>query len=141
MLKKRKKTRTINFGNIKIGGDNPVLVQSMLKSRLENYDAILNEINELQSCGCEIIRIAIVRQDSIEILKNLIKQKVFIVPVVADIQFDYRFALGALEAGADCVRINPGNMPDKSGLEKVVLQAKKRNAAIRIGVNSGSLEK
>lgn len=141
MLKTRKITRTINVGNIKIGGDNPVLVQSMLKSRLENDCAVLNEINALQSCGCEIIRIAIVQEDSLEILKNLIKQKVFNVPVVADIQFDYSFALGALEAGADCVRINPGNMPDKSGLEKVVIQAKKRNAAIRIGVNAGSLGK
>ncbi len=137
----RKLTRAINVGNIKIGGDNPVLVQSMLKSRLENYGAILNEITELQSCGCEIIRIAIVQEDSLEILNKLIKQEAFEVPVVADIQFDYRFAIRALEAGADCVRINPGNMTDKPGLEKVVMLAKNRNAAIRIGVNSGSLEK
>ena len=141
MLKTRKITRTINVGNRKIGGDNPVLVQSMLKSRLENNCAVLNEINALQSCGCEIIRIAIVQEDSLGILKNLIKQKVFNIPVVADIQFDYRFALEALKAGADCVRINPGNMSDKSGLEKVVLEAKNRNAAIRIGVNAGSLGK
>jgi (E)-4-hydroxy-3-methylbut-2-enyl-diphosphate synthase len=134
-------TRTINIGAAKIGGSNPVLVQSMLKSRLEDYSAILNEIEELQSCGCEIIRIAIVQEDSLKILKNLIKQNAFKVPVVADIQFDYRFAIEALRAGADCVRINPGNMPDKQGLESVALEAKSRNAAVRIGINSGSLEK
>ena len=141
MLDKRKITRTINVGTAKIGGDNPVLVQSMLKSRLENTAALLNEIKELESCGCEIIRIAIVQEDSLRILKNLIKQKAFSVPVVADIQFDYRFALEALRAGADCVRINPGNMPDKQGLEAVAMEAKSRNAAVRIGINSGSLEK
>jgi (E)-4-hydroxy-3-methylbut-2-enyl-diphosphate synthase len=141
MLNNRKRTRTINIGAAKIGGSNPVLVQSMLKSRLEDSCAILNEIEELQSCGCEVIRIAIVQEASLKILKNLIKQKAFKVPVVADIQFDYRFALGALRAGADCVRINPGNMPDKQGLESVALEAKSRNAAIRIGINSGSLGK
>jgi (E)-4-hydroxy-3-methylbut-2-enyl-diphosphate synthase len=141
MLNIRKVTRSINVGGAKIGGDNPVLVQSMLKSRLEDNSAILNEIKELQSCGCEIIRIAIVKEDSLRILKNLIKQKAFNVPVVADIQFDYRFALEALRAGADCVRINPGNMPDKQGLQAVATEAKSRNAAVRIGINSGSLGK
>jgi (E)-4-hydroxy-3-methylbut-2-enyl-diphosphate synthase len=141
MLNKRKMTRTINVGTAKIGADNPVLVQSMLKSRLEDSGALLNEINELESCGCEIIRIAVIEEDSLRILKNLIKQRAFKVPVVADIQFDFRFALEALRAGADCVRINPGNMPDKQGLEAVAVEAKSRNAAIRIGINSGSLEK
>jgi (E)-4-hydroxy-3-methylbut-2-enyl-diphosphate synthase len=141
MFEKRKLTKSINVGSAKIGGNNPVLVQSMLKSRLEDTFALLNEIKELESCGCEIIRIAIVEEDSLRILKNLIKQKVFTVPVVADIQFDYRFAIEALRAGADCVRINPGNMPDKQGLEAVAREAKNKNAAIRIGINSGSLEK
>jgi len=141
MPDKRKLTRTITVGNAKIGGNNPVLVQSMLKSRLEDKTAILNEIRELESCGCEIIRIAIVQEDSLGILKNLIKHKAFSVPVVADIQFDYRFAIEALKAGADCVRINPGNMPDKQGLQEVAMEAKSRDAAIRIGINSGSLEK
>ena len=141
MSGKRKITRVINVGSAEIGGNNPVLVQSMLKSRLEDTCALLNEIKELESCGCEIIRIAIVEEDSLRILKNLIKQKTFQVPVVADIQFDYRFALEALRAGADCVRINPGNMPDKQGLEAVAMEAKSRNAAVRIGINSGSLEK
>jgi (E)-4-hydroxy-3-methylbut-2-enyl-diphosphate synthase len=141
MFDKRKMTKTINVGSAKIGGNNPVLVQSMLKSRLDDTCALLNEIKELELCGCEIIRIAIVKEDSLGILKNLIKQKAFGVPVVADIQFDYRFALEALRAGADCVRINPGNMPDKLGLEAVAMEAKNRNAAVRIGINSGSLEK
>lgn len=141
MFDKRKITRAINVGAAKIGGDNPVLVQSMLKSRLEDSCALLNEISQLESCGCEIIRIAVVEEDSLRILKNLIKQKAFKVPIVADIQFDYRFALEALRAGADCVRINPGNMPDKQGLEAVAMEAKSRNAAVRIGINSGSLEK
>ncbi len=141
MLDKRKMTRTINIGAAKIGGNNPVLVQSMLKSRLEDSCALLNEISQLESCGCEIIRIAIVDEGSLRILKNLIKQKAFSVPIVADIQFDYRFALEALRSGADCVRINPGNMPNKQGLEAVAIEAKSRNAAVRIGINSGSLEK
>jgi (E)-4-hydroxy-3-methylbut-2-enyl-diphosphate synthase len=141
MSDKRKMTRIINVGAAKIGGNNPVLVQSMLKSRLEDTCTLLNEIYELESCGCEIIRIAIVEEDSLRILKNLIRQKAFKVPVVADIQFDCRFALEALRAGADCVRINPGNMPDKQGLEAVALEAKSRNAAVRIGINSGSLGK
>jgi (E)-4-hydroxy-3-methylbut-2-enyl-diphosphate synthase len=141
MPDKRKRTRIINVGAAVIGGDNPVLVQSMLKSRLENRTALLNEIKDLESCGCEIIRIAIVQEDSLEILKDLIKQKAFSVPVVADIQFDYRFALEAIRIGADCVRINPGNMHDKQGLQSVALEAKSRNASIRIGINSGSLEK
>jgi len=141
MFDKRKMTKTINVGSAKIGGNNPILVQSMLKSRLDDACTLLNEIKELESCGCEIIRIAIVEEDSLRILKNMIKQKAFGVPVVADIQFDYRFALEALRAGADCVRINPGNMPDKQGLEAVAMEAKKRNAAVRIGINSGSLGK
>jgi (E)-4-hydroxy-3-methylbut-2-enyl-diphosphate synthase len=141
MFEKRKMTKSIKVGSAKIGGNNPVIVQSMLKSRLEDTSALLNEIKELESCGCEIIRIAIVEEDSLRILKNLIKQKAFMVPVVADIQFDYRFAIEALRAGADCVRINPGNMPDKQGLEAVAMEAKNRNAALRIGINSGSLEK
>ena len=130
MLHKRKLTKTIKIGGVSVGGSNPVVVQSMLKNRLENQTALLNEIAALQSCGCEIIRIAIVQENSIDTLESLIKQRAFNVPVVADIQFDYRFAIKALIAGADCVRINPGNMPDKSGLVKVALEAKNRNAAI-----------
>ena len=141
MIIVRRKTREINLGNLKIGGTNPVIVQSMIKNRLEDMNAVREEIRQLQYCGCEIIRVAIVQKDSIAYLKNLLKSRLFIVPVVADIQFDYSLAIEALKAGVECVRINPGNIGGTEKVEKIVNEAKKRKAAIRIGVNSGSIDK
>jgi (E)-4-hydroxy-3-methylbut-2-enyl-diphosphate synthase len=141
MIIVRRKTREINLGNLKIGGTNPVIVQSMIKNRLEDMNAVREEIRQLQYCGCEIIRVAIVQKDSIAYLKNLLKSRLFIVPVVADIQFDYSLAIEALKTGVECVRINPGNIGGTEKVEKIVNEAKKRKAAIRIGVNSGSIDK
>jgi (E)-4-hydroxy-3-methylbut-2-enyl-diphosphate synthase len=135
----RKKTKEIHVGKVKIGNLYPIVVQSMLKTRIENLSAIKNEITELFNCGCEIIRIAIPDMESIKYLKKLINEKVFSAPVIADIQFDYKLAIEALDSGVDCVRINPGNIGSLDRLIKVVEKAKKKDAAIRIGVNSGSI--
>ncbi len=137
----RKKTRTIDVGGVKIGGDNPLIVQSMLKNRIENTASVVAEIVELERSGCEIIRIAIPDSGAIDHFYRLKSSGNFKVPVVADIHFDYRLAIDALNAGADCVRINPGNIGDSEKLGKVVLQARKRKSALRIGVNSGSVDK
>ncbi len=138
---KRKKTRVINVGSVKIGGSNPIVVQSMTKSKLKNKTAIIKEINELTNVGSEIIRIAIPEEESIYQLKSLIDEGVFKVPVVADIHFDYNLALKSLDIGADCVRINPGNIGYMDRVSKIIKKAKDKKAAIRIGVNSGSIEK
>ncbi len=141
MIIKRKKTKEIYLGNLKIGGNNQIAVQSMIKSKLENLDAVKREIDILQKCGCEVIRIAVFDQSAVQKLKILFEQKIFLVPVVADIQFDYKLALDSLDAGVQCVRINPGNIGSLNIIEKVVKKAKQKNAAIRIGVNSGSIKK
>ena len=138
---RRRKTKIITVGNIKIGGDYPIVVQSMLKNRIENRSAFIDEIEELESSGCEIIRIAIPDVSAAECFYKLKKEGVFKTPVVADIHFDYRLAVDALNAGADCVRINPGNIGDKERLGKIVSKAKKLNSALRIGVNSGSIDR
>jgi (E)-4-hydroxy-3-methylbut-2-enyl-diphosphate synthase len=138
---RRKNTRVITLGNTKIGGEYPVIVQSMLKKRIENHGAIIAEIEELENSGCEIIRIAIPDNAAVDSFYRLKKVGAFKVPVVADIHFDYRLAIDVLDAGADCVRINPGNIGGKDRLAKVVLKARELNSALRIGVNSGSLDK
>jgi (E)-4-hydroxy-3-methylbut-2-enyl-diphosphate synthase len=141
MIIQRKKTKEIKVGTLKIGGSNPISVQSMLKNKLSGNDAAKNEIVELINNGCEIIRLAIPDKRSVYYLDNLIREKIFKVPVVADIQFDYGLALDCLDAGVDCVRINPGNMTNRQMFEKFVNKARAKKAAIRIGVNSGSIEK
>lgn len=139
---KRKNTRVITVGNTKIGGDYPVAVQSMLKNRIENRCAIISEIKELENSGCEIIRIALPDCEAVDFFSRLKKEGAFgLLPVVADIHFDYRLALDALDAGADCVRINPGNIGGYERLGQIVFKAKQLGAAVRIGVNSGSIDK
>lgn len=137
----RRKTREISVGKVKIGAYNPIAVQSMIKSRIENMAAVKNEIKILESCGCEIIRIAVPDKEALKSLKRLISEKIFTKPVVADIQFDHRLAIDSIDAGADCVRINPGNIGGLHNLEAVVKKAVQKNASIRIGVNSGSISK
>jgi (E)-4-hydroxy-3-methylbut-2-enyl-diphosphate synthase len=137
----RKNTREIKISNLKIGGINPISVQSMLKNKLTGNDEAKNEIKELVNAGCEVIRLAVPDEKTVYYLKNLIDNKIFKVPVVADIQFDYRLALQCLDAGVDCIRINPGNIGSVDMFEKVVSKARENNSAIRIGVNSGSIEK
>lgn len=138
---KRKKTRIIQVGKLKIGGSSPIIVQSMTKSKLEDLDDIRSEIKELIGSGCELIRIAIPEKISISYLKRLIDEGIFSVPVVADIQFDYRLALECMDIGVDGIRINPGNIGGHERVGEIVEKAKKKKIAVRIGINSGSIDK
>ncbi|MDD5600252.1 MAG: flavodoxin-dependent (E)-4-hydroxy-3-methylbut-2-enyl-diphosphate synthase [Actinomycetota bacterium] len=141
MVINRKKTREIKAGKIKIGGNNPIIVQSMTKSKLGNLNSIRTEIKNLIECGCELIRIAVPDIKSIHFLKNLIDEKIFTVPVIADIQFDYRIALECISAGVDGIRINPGNIGGYDRVSEIIDKARKKNIVVRIGVNSGSIDK
>lgn len=138
---KRRKTRTIKVGKLNIGAQNPIVVQSMTKSKIEKLGEIKAEIEELIECGCELVRIAIPDKKSISYLKSLINNRVFSVPVVADIQFDYKLALDSLDIGVDCVRINPGNIGGEDRVVLIAEKAKQKKSALRIGVNSGSINK
>ena len=135
----RKITKKIAVGNIFIGGDAPVVVQSMCDTRTEDTAATIEQILQLQNEGCELIRVAVPHEQAVRAL-GAIKQKIQI-PLVADIHFDYRLALIALEEGVDKLRINPGNIGSPERIEAVVRAAKDRNVPIRIGVNAGSLER
>lgn len=137
----RKKTREIKLGKLKIGSGNPISVQSMTKSRITATTVIKNEIKELEEWGCEVIRIAIPDREAPKELKKLIDSRIFNVPVVADIHFDHRLALECIEAGSDGIRINPGNIGGFERTAKVIESAKKKGIAVRIGINSGSIDK
>lgn len=132
-------TKTVKIGNRIIGGGNPILIQSMTNTKTENVEATAAQINQLTAAGCDIIRCAVPTMDAAKALKEIKKQVQ--IPVVADIHFDYRLAIAAMENGADKIRINPGNIGSKERIQAVVDTAKERNIPIRIGVNSGSLEK
>ncbi len=139
---KRKKTKQIKLGRLKIGGGSPISVQSMTKSKISNTGAITGEIKDLIDCGCQVIRIAVPDRDAVLCLGKLMDQGLFMdVPVIADIHFDYRLALDSIEAGVDGIRINPGNIGGGDRTAKVVEAAKKNAVAIRIGINSGSIDK
>lgn len=135
----RDKTKVITIGNRKIGGGNPVLIQSMTNTKTEDIIATVNQILELEEAGCDIIRCAVPTMEAAGALRE-IKKKIHI-PLVADIHFDYRLAIAAMESGADKIRINPGNIGDMERVKAVIDVAKDRNIPIRVGVNSGSLEK
>ena len=135
----RKETRKIKVGNLSIGGDNKVVIQSMTNTKTKDVDATVKQILELEKAGCEIIRVACLDIEDAKAIKE-IKAKIHI-PIVADIHFDYKIALAAIEAGVDKLRINPGNIGGKEKVEKVVNACKEKNIPIRIGVNAGSLEK
>jgi len=135
----RKKTRVVRIGNILIGGDNPIRIQSMTKTDTEDVEGTLNQIRKLKDLGCEIVRIAIPDEKSVEAFRKIKKNSHL--PIVADIHFNYRLALKAIEFGADGIRINPGNIGSKERVREIVRLAKERGIPIRIGVNSGSLEK
>lgn len=138
MVTKRRKTKIIKIGNQKIGGNFPVLVQSMTNTYTGDVDKTVQQIQKLEKVGCEIIRVGIPDLKSAKALSE-IKKKIHI-PLVADIHFSADFALEAINQGVDKIRINPGNFP-KSGLEKIVQLCKKKKIPIRIGINGGSLEK
>jgi len=135
----RRETRKIHIGDVAVGGDAPVIVQSMCSTDTRDIQATLQQINRLTEVGCEIIRLAVLDNKAVEALKN-IKQEAPI-PLIADIHFDHRLALGALKSGVDGLRINPGNIGGEKAVAKVVRAAAERNVPIRIGVNSGSLDK
>ena len=135
----REYTRVIKIGDKVIGGGNPVLIQSMTNTRTEDVRATVEQIRRLQSAGCEIVRVTVPTEEAATALREIKKQ--IQIPLVADIHFDYRMAILAIENGVDKIRINPGNIGGPEKLRAVVSAAKKRNIPIRVGVNSGSLEK
>lgn len=135
----RKEKRTVNIGGVKIGGNNPVAIQSMCNTDTRNVKATVGQILELENAGCEIVRVAVPDMEAAEAV-GAIKKQIHI-PLVVDIHFDYRLALECMKNGADKVRINPGNIGDKDRVRQVVDMAKEREIPIRIGVNGGSLEK
>ena len=136
---KRKNTKTIQIGNRMIGGGNPVLIQSMTNTRTEDVEATVSQIRQLTAAGCDIIRCSVPTMEAAKALEEIKKQVE--IPVVADIHFDYRLAVAAIEHGADKIRINPGNIGAKERVQAVVDAAKEHGIPIRVGVNSGSLEK
>ena len=134
---KRTETKSIKVGNVTIGGQNKVIIQSMCNIKTSNIEKVIQQILELENIGCQIIRVSIKDKEDALSLKK-IKQHIHI-PLVADIHFDYKLALLSIENGADKIRINPGNIGSYNKLKKVVLACKEKNIPIRIGVNSGSL--
>lgn len=136
---KREQTRKVRIGNRIIGGGNPILIQSMCNTKTESVEDTVAQIHALEQAGCEIIRVAVPTREAAEALSR-IKKEIHI-PLVADIHFDYRLAIAAMENGADKIRINPGNIGSKECIKAVVDCARERQIPIRVGVNSGSLEK
>ncbi len=135
----RDKTKTVRIGDRVIGGGNPVLIQSMTNTATEDVEATVSQILGLERAGCEIIRATVPTMEAAQALAK-IKERIHI-PLVADIHFDYKMAIAAIENGADKIRINPGNIGSRENVAAVVRAAKERNIPIRVGVNSGSLEK
>lgn len=139
MIMHREHTKTVRIGNKVIGGGNPILIQSMTNTKTEDVEATVDQILRLERAGCEIIRCTVPTIEAAEAIGK-IKEQIHI-PLVADIHFDYKMAIAAMENGADKIRINPGNIGGRDKVEAVVSVAKERNIPIRVGVNSGSLEK
>ena len=135
----RKKTRLVQIGDKKIGAGNPILIQSMCNTKTEDVDATVEQILRLEDAGCDIIRVAVPSSEAALAIAKIKKQ--IHIPLVADIHFDYRLALEAIKLGCDKIRINPGNIGSKERIKAVVDACKERNLPIRVGVNSGSLEK
>lgn len=135
----REHTRNIKIGNREIGGGNPILIQSMCNTKTEDAEATAAQILELEQAGCDIIRVAVPTMEAAKALTEIKKQ--IHIPLVADIHFDYRLAIAAIESGADKIRINPGNIGGEERVKAVVDKAREYGVPIRVGVNSGSLEK
>ena len=136
---KRIKTKEINVGHIKVGGDNPISVQSMTNTLTKDVKETVKQIKQIEEVGADIVRVSCPDEDSTKALKDIIKKTS--IPIVADIHFHYKRAIEAAESGAACLRINPGNIGDKKKIKEVISAAKNNNCSIRIGVNAGSLEK
>ena len=135
----RKKTKEISVGKIKVGGDNPITVQTMTNTLTTDHKSTIEQINKVSEAGADIVRVSCPDSESTESLKTIIKH--VDVPIVADIHFHYKRAIEAAENGADCLRINPGNIGDIKRISEIISAAKNNNCSIRIGVNAGSLEK
>ena len=135
----RNETKQIRIGDVWIGGGNKVAIQSMTNTKTEDVKSTVDQIHRLERGGCEIIRCAVPTMEAAQALKE-IKRQIHI-PLVADIHFDYRLAIAAIENGADKIRINPGNIGSKDRVQAVIDKAKEFQIPIRVGVNSGSLEK
>lgn len=135
----RNHTKVVNIGNKKIGGGNTVLIQSMTNTRTEDVKATVEQIHRLEKAGCEIIRCTVPNIEAAKAFKEIKKE--ISIPLVADIHFDYKMAIAAMENGADKIRINPGNVGGSDKVREIVNVAKAMNIPIRVGVNSGSLEK
>ena len=135
----RDNTKVIKIGDRVIGGGNPILIQSMTNTRTEDVEATVAQILKLEEAGCDIIRCTVPNEEAAKAIAKIKKQ--IHIPLVADIHFDYKMAIAAIENGADKIRINPGNIGGEDKLREVVKVAKERNIPIRVGVNSGSLEK
>jgi len=135
----RNNTKVVSIGNVKIGGEHPIAIQSMTNTKTEDVAGTVAQILALERAGCEIVRCTVPTMEAAKALTEIKKQ--IHIPLVADIHFDYKMAIAAMENGADKIRINPGNIGDVSRVKAVVDVAKERNIPIRVGVNSGSLEK
>ena len=136
---KRRKTKTINVGDVKVGGENPITVQSMTNTLTSDVKSTIKQIQEIQSEGADIVRVSCPDESSSKALKEITKH--VDIPIVADIHFHYKRAIEAAENGASCLRINPGNIGDKKKIVEVIKSARDNNCSIRVGVNAGSLEK
>ena len=135
----REQTRKIRVGNLELGGSNNVLIQSMCSTPTKNVAATVNQINQLAAIGCQIIRVAVLDERDALAIRDIVSQ--IYIPLVADIHFDYRLAIKSIESGASKVRINPGNIGSRENVRAVVEKCREYNIPIRIGINSGSLEK
>ena len=136
---KRKKTKEINVGHVKVGGDNPITVQSMTNTLTTDIKATIKQINEIHTEGADIVRVSCPDESSSRALKEIVKH--VDIPIVADIHFHFKRAIEAAVNGASCLRINPGNIGNKTKIKEVVKAARDNNCSIRVGVNAGSLEK
>ena len=139
MSYKRKLTREVRVGNVKIGGNNPISVQSMTNTDTRDVKKTVEQIKRLEKAGCDIVRVAVVDMEAAKAISK-IKEQINI-PIIADIHFDYKLALEAINQGVDGIRINPGNIGSIDRVKAVVEKCKERDLKIRIGVNGGSLEK
>lgn len=135
----RRKTRVIKIGDVSIGGEHPIVVQSMTNTDTRNVEATVRQIQQLETAGCEIIRVAVPDKEAAEAIAKIVPQ--INIPLIADIHFDYRLALKSIAAGAQGLRINPGNIGERKRVQEVVRQCQERGIPIRIGVNAGSLER
>lgn len=135
----RRETATISVGNVKVGGKNPISVQSMTTTHTEDVEATVKQIRKLEKVGCDIIRVAVPEMEAAKAIRKIKKQ--IKIPIIADIHFNYKLAIASIENGADAIRINPGNIGSEKKVKRILQAARRANVPIRIGVNSGSLEK